>query len=77
MVEVVVGVRGQAHGGGRLAVADAVVGDDDRDRAASQDVKGLEVEVDRVGVAAEVCAGGSGEVGGGEPGRPEGDPGTG
>src|SRR6266446_7194268 len=54
VAEFVAGVAGQAHGRGRVAVADPVAGDGDRDRAPGEDVEGLQVDVDRVGVAGEV-----------------------
>src|SRR6201993_2041750 len=50
VVELVAGVAGQAHGRGRVAVADPVAGDGDGDRPPGEDVEGLKVDVDRVGV---------------------------
>src|SRR5690349_7105238 len=54
VVELVAGVAGQAYGRGRVAVADPVAGGGDRDGAAAEDVEGLQVDVDRVGVFGEV-----------------------
>jgi hypothetical protein len=50
VVEFVLRVSGQAHGGTPLAVSDSVIGEGDRDRPAREDVERVEVDVDRVSV---------------------------